>query len=405
MLERLLGCFLFLTAAVVLVSDPGLSQEMTKEDIIKELNELKERTRRLEQALKVLEEGEIPTKKGAKEKIQHGGVKGIRERMVALKRPVDGIEFGGAIEVEASYERFRPEKGESESSSDLTVGTVEFAVDASITDRLRAHVLFEYEDGGAVVVDEAIIHFQAEEVCIPDLSCKSPWYANVGKLNVPFGYFESHFISDPLTKELGDTKETAVIVGVHHSLMNVAAGVFNGDVDKAGNDDHVESYLAAGMFTLPEEIVPNLSLMAGVSYISNIADSDGLTDFLYEEFGMDTIEAYVGGLSAFLSFSFEDRYFFETEYVGASEAFKENRNFEPKAWNFEFAFRPVEDFEIAIGYGVSKDALNFLPEMQIGSVAIYKIFENTSISLEYIYRVFENDDEVTKLTTQLAVEF
>ena len=105
MLERLLGCFLFLTAAVVLISDPGLSQEMTKEDIIKELNELKERTRRLEQELKVLEEEEVPAKKRAKEKIQHGGVRGIRERMAALKRPVDGIEFGGAIEVEASYER------------------------------------------------------------------------------------------------------------------------------------------------------------------------------------------------------------------------------------------------------------------------------------------------------------
>ena len=44
---------------------------------------------------------------------------------------------------------------------------------------------------------------------------------------------------------------------------------------------------------------------------------------------------YVGGLSAFLSVSFEDRYFFETEYVGAIEAFKESRNFEPKMWNFD----------------------------------------------------------------------
>jgi hypothetical protein len=149
-IERLLGYFLFLAAAVVLVSDPVLSQEMTKEDIIKELKVLKERTRSLEQALKVLEEEEVPAKKGAKEKIQHGGVKGIRERMAALKRPVDGIDFGGAIEVEASYERLKPEKGESEGSSDLMVSTVEFAVDASITDRLRTHVLFEYEDGGAV---------------------------------------------------------------------------------------------------------------------------------------------------------------------------------------------------------------------------------------------------------------
>lgn len=405
MLKRLLGCFLFLAAAVVLVSDPGLSQEMTKEDIIKELNELKERTRRLEQTLKVLEEEEVPAKKGAKEKIQHGGVKGIRERLAALEKPLEGIEFSGAIEVEASYERFRPEKGESESSSDLTVGTVEFAIDASITDRLRTHVLFEYEDGDAVVVDEAIIHFQAEEVCIPDLSCKAPWYASLGKLNVPFGYFESHFISGPLTEELGDTKETAVIVGAHNSLINVAAGIFNGDVDEAGNDDHIESYLVAGMFTLPEESVPNLSLMAGVSYISNIADSDGLTDFFDEAFGTDTIEDYVGGFSAFLSISFEDRYFLEAEYVGAIEAFKENRNFEPKACNFEFAFRPMEDFEVAIGYGASEDALDFLPEMQIGGVAIYEIFDNTSISLEYIYREFENNDEVNSLTTQLAVEF
>jgi hypothetical protein len=157
--------------------------------------------------------------------------------------------------------------------------------------------------------------------------------------------------------------------------------------------------------------------MIGVSYISNIADSDDLAEFFDEEIDLVDpieIEDYVAGFSSFLSVSFMNRFFFEAEYVGAVESFEEDENFKPKAWNFEFAFIPIEDFVVAVRYAGSSDTLavtllpvtlNFLPDTQVGICGIYEIFNNTSIGLEYLYEEFENDDEVVTITTQLAVEF
>ncbi len=398
-MKKLLTCFLSIVFAVFLFSCSALAQEMSKEELIKELKALKERTRSLEEALA------IPDKAETSDITEDEDVEDLEEY---IKR----IEFSGTIEVEAGYEQIKKKAGEKEDSSDLTLATVDFAVDALITDRMRTHILFEYEDGENIIVDEAIIHYQAKEVCVPDLSCNSPWYANIGRLTIPFGYFESLFINGPLTEDLGETKETAVIAGIYNPFINIAAGVFNGDIDKAENDDHIESYVAACTFTLPEDVSPNVGLMIGVSYISNIADSDDLADFFLEEFDPDPvdpdpieIEDYVAGFSSFLSVSFMNRFFFEAEYVGAAESFEEDKNFKPRAWNFEFAFIPIEDFEVAVRYGGSSDTLNFLPDTQVGICGIYEIFNNTSIGLEYLYEEFENDDEVVTITTQLAVEF
>ena len=407
-MKKLLACFLSLVVAVFLFSGSALAQEMSKEELIKELKALKERMRSLEEAL------EIPEKAETSDIIEDEDVEDLEE---FIKR----IEFYGTIEVEAGYEQIKPKVGEKEDYSDLTLATVDFAIDALITDRMRTHILFEYEDGenvgdGNFIIDEAIIHYQAKEVCAPDLSCNSPWYANIGRLTIPFGYFESLFINGPLTEDLGETKETAVIAGVYNPFINIAAGVFNGDIDKAGNDDRIESYVAACTFTLPEDVSPNVGLMLGVSYISNIADSDELADFIVDEFdlavpGFD----YVAGFSSFLSVSLMNRFFFEAEYVGAVESFEEDKNFKPKAWNFELAFIPIEDVEVAFRYGGSADtfgtAENLLPDTQVGICGIYEIFNNTSIGLEYLYEEFEyyeeigNDAEVVTITTQLAVEF
>ena len=405
-MNKLLSFFLSLVAAAVfLFSGSALCQEMSKQEIIKELNALKERTKRLEEALMALYETETSVKEEAEDEIQHGDEMETNESTEPLEKYIKGVELSGTIEVEAVYEHFDPKGDKKENSSDLTLETVDLAVDAFITDRIRTHVLFEYEEGEDLVVDKAIIHFQAEEVCVPDLSCNSPWYASIGRLKIPFGYFESHFITDLLTENLGESNETAVVAGIHNPFINIAAGVFNGDLDKAQNHDHIERYVAAGIFTLPEDILPNVGLMTGVSYISNIADSDNLTDFFDEEFGTDTIEDDVAGFSSFLSVSLMDRFFFEAEYVGSVESFEEDENFKPKTWNFQFAFTPIQDVEVAILYGGSSNTLNFLPDTQFGIAGFYEIFNNTSIGLEYLYEEFENDDKVVRLTTQLAVEF
>ena len=340
-----------------------------------------------------------------KESQKPGGIKGIRKRYEVLDKIREGIQFSGAIEVEAGYEKIEPAQGDSEDSSNIELAKAELGVDASITDRVKGHVLFLYEDDEDVVIDEAYIVINSGAVCEPDESCKSPWYAGAGKLYVPFGAFESHFISDPLTLELGETRETAALAGIWNDWVNVAAGIFNGDINEAGEDDHIAKYFAAGFFNLPEEITPGFGFRAGVSYISDISDSNGLTDFISEEFSAEEVQSYIQGFSAFISATFAEKFTVEAEYLGALDEYKENSDFKPQSWNFEFAFTPIEVLELAIRYGGSDKTLNFLPDTQYGGCISYGLLENTSLALEYMYGEFENDDQAHTVTAQFAVEY
>ncbi|RUA03842.1 MAG: hypothetical protein DSY89_00030 [Deltaproteobacteria bacterium] len=344
------------------------------------------------------------------EEVGKGGVRGVRERLDALENIMKGIGFSGVIELEGGYSDvdYDDPETEDEKSSDLSVANVEFAIDAGITDRVKGHILFKYEDDEDVTVDEAIIHFQADGVCVPNEACHSMWYASAGKLYVPFGYFQSHFISDPLTLELGETRETAVVAGIHFSGLNLAAGVYNGDMDETDADNQIEDYVASITYTLPEGTVNGFGFMAGVSFVSDIADSDGLTDFINDT-GTDTVDNYVDGYSAFFSISIIDKVAIELEYLAAVDDYADTpalgADFEPAAWNVEVAYVPMDALEIALRYAGSNDTLNMLPETQYGATAAYGIFENTSLAIEYLHDQFENDDEADIVTVQLAIEY
>ncbi len=338
-------------------------------------------------------------------RILRQGERGVVGHLRAMSESGEGIQFSGALEIEAGYERFKPRSEKSEESGFLELATVELVVDAYLYDSLKAHIIFDYEDGEGVDIDGAMLHFQAEDVCQPDCSCRSPWFASLGLMTVPFGYYESHFINDPLTLILGETQEVAALAGVHGGPFTLAAGVYNADMDVEGKDDHIDSFVAAAFFRLDEKAIPDFSLQSGISYISNIADSNELVDFFDDEFGADSVVDRVDGISAFLSLSFKEMFSLQAEWVSALDSFKEDKGFEPKAWNLELAYRPLETMEIGLRYGGSDEALNFLPETQLGAILAYEIFKNTSIGIEYLYEEFESRDKANRVTTQLGIEF
>ncbi|MFO7752081.1 MAG: LbtU family siderophore porin [Desulfobacteraceae bacterium] len=312
------------------------------------------------------------------------------------------VSLSGVVEVEAGFEDidYDDPAVKDEDSSDLSLATAELGVDADVADHVAGHVLFLYEDDEDVVVDEAFITISGEDVV--------PLYMTAGKLYVPFGNFETRFVSDPMTLDIGETRETAVTAGYADDIFDINATVFNGDVDEAGEDNHIETWSAAATFTLPENQVPGLGLAAGVSYISNIAEADGLE----EEITAGEVEDHVAGAGCFLTASYMERFFFQAEYISALDDFKAGElnfdggeRFEPETWNVEFAFKVVEKMTLAARYEGGEDLGGFLPETRYGGCVTYDLFENTSIALELLNGEFENDDEAQVVTAQLAVEF
>ncbi|MBW2608644.1 MAG: LbtU family siderophore porin, partial [Deltaproteobacteria bacterium] len=238
---------------------------------------------------------------------------------------------------------------------------------------------------------------------------------------VPFGNFESHMISDPVTLELGETRESAVVGGFSNDWLDISAGVFNGDIDETGEDNKINSYVAAAVFTLPENTISGFGLSAGASYISNIGDSNSLQDDITDS-GVETVNDYVAGYSAFISISVLDRFFFNAEYLTAADefaagelSFDGGQEFKPSTLYVEFAagelsfdggqeFKPstlyvelavgvIDDLEIAVRYEASDDCGDFLPEKRYGGAVTYGLFENTSLGLEYLHGEFKNNDE------------
>jgi hypothetical protein len=316
----------------------------------------------------------------------------------------ENVTLSGAVEVEAGFEKidYNDPATKDEDSSDIVIATVELGIDAVIVKHVSGHILFFYEDDADLEVDEAIISIDGEDVV--------PLYLNAGQMYVPFGNFESHMISDPVTLELGETRESAVVAGFANDWLDISAGVFNGDIDETGEDNKIESYVAGAVFSLPENSIPGFGLSAGASYISNIGDSNSLQEDI--EAGPITVNDYVAGYSAFISISALDKFFLNAEYLTAADefaagelSFDGGQKFKPSTWYVELAVGVIEDLEIAVRYEASDDCGDFLPEKRYGAAITYGLFENTSFGLEYLHGEFKNDDETDVATAQLAIEF
>jgi len=418
--KGLIGIFLTFFIGSLMFPGVCISEEMSNHELMQELKALKEKIRVLEEKLDNQGKEEIkkePARVGDKFHGGAGGKLGLPERIRRIEEKMeqkqegvlgkwaDKITLSGVIEAEAYYEDYDYDNPatDDEDSSDITLATVELGVDVDIIKHVKGHVLFlwEEDDTEPVDVDEGFITLDGEDVV--------PLYLNVGKLYVPFGNFESHFISDPLTLELGETRESALTVGYVNEWLDFSVNAFNGDIDEIGEDNHIESYVAGASFSVPQELISNFGIAGGLSYISNIADSDSLQEEIDSGVG---IKDYVGGFNAFASISFMDKFFLEFEYLGALDEFEANElsfddgnEFQPETWNLELAYAATDRLEVAVKYEGGDDLGDFLPEDQYGAAVTYGLFENTSLSLEYLHGEFENDDERDLITTQLAVEF
>ncbi len=332
-----------------------------------------------------------------------GGVKGLTERIENVEKLFDksGITFSGTVEIEASY----VDEDDGNETSDLVLSTVELGVDINLAKYVSGHVLFWFEEDvtEGVTVDEGFIRLDGEDVI--------PFYLDVGRLYVPFGYFESHFISDPLTLDLAQTQETAVVAGYSTDMFEIAIGLFNGDVNETDDDDdHIDDLVASAMFTLPKN--NTFGLIFGTSYISNISESGNLEG----EDGVDlnTIAEDVEGFSTFISASLYEKFFLEVEYVTALDSFEAGElgfdggnSMKPSAYNIEVAYLLTDDIELALRYAGSSDAGDLLPEELYGTVVNWSFLDGIALGFEIQNCEFDtpNDSDVLIMTAQLALKF
>ncbi len=323
------------------------------------------------------------------------------------------FHFSGVIEVEAGYERvdYDDPASDDEDSSDITLATAQLGIDVDVVDNVSGSIVFlwEEDDTEPVDVDEAFITLGGSE--------QVPVYLRGGKMYLPFGDYTTSMISDPLTQELGEIRESALEVGYEASGFCVAAYVFNGDIDEAGEDSHIDNFGVTVGYTLERD---NFNIDVGVCYINNLIDSDGYGD-AFEDAQDEAAVAgatlelkdYVGGFGAHVVVDIAGVNIV-AEYVGATEDPEYLLNGVKttgdaiSAWNIELGYTftaAAKEITVAAGYQGSDDAAAMLAESRyIGTVAV-AVAQYTTLALEYRHDEFDNDDEGDAVTAQLALEF
>lgn len=365
-------------------------------------------------------------KEEIKEEMKHEGglLAGIQEH----------IKFSGLIEVGAVWQDI-DYKGagptEPEEKSDICLTTLELVAEAEVNEWVKVVAVLLYED--PTFEPETSVEMDVATVTIGNTE-EYPLYFTAGKMYVPFGALLTHFPDDPLidaplTLVFGETSEKVLLVGVEHEGFSVSGYVFNGDVDEFGEDNSVESYGVDANFAMDEE--DGLNLLIGASYISNITDSDGLSEAL-EDY-VDELEDipgvlgaglkdYVAGAVGYVHVGF-DGFFVDGEYMTALDEFdvtvmtatgKDTRkgDDQPAVWNIEAGMNLGESLEIVLKYAGSSEAefLGF-PETRYGICFNQELYKDVIASLGYLRDDYDEDkvddqrDQRDLVFAQIAIEF
>lgn len=311
----------------------------------------------------------------------------------------NNIEIAGLIEVEASYAD--PYAGDSE--SDITLATFELGIAAQVTEWVEAMASLLYEEGDTdLEVDIAQITIANAVV--------TPVYVNAGQFYLPFGTYETNLVSDPLTLEIGEIRESAVEVGFVYGGFGGSVYTFQGDNEVDG-DTRIDSW-GANLSVARE--LDAVSWSAGIGYISNLGDSDSLRDTVVDP------TDFTGGWTANLAVIVQD-FNLIGEYLGAADDFDtaalsfDGNGAKPEAWNIELGY----SFEVfgkesvaAVAYQGSNEALALeLPEERWLVGWSIGIFDGTALSFEYSH---DSDygtgkggtgENANAFVAQLAVEF
>lgn len=304
----------------------------------------------------------------------------------------ENMTLSGLIEVEGSALRQRLAGDSTVSASDLTLATAQLGLDARVSEKAGVNLTMLFEEGGELEVDEAFMRF-----------AEGRWSMNAGRLYLPFGAFHSHFVSDPLTLTLGETRQTAVLAGYGQEGVQLLAFAFNGNEDQAGREDHVND----GGLRLT--VTPCDGLEFGASLLSDLAESNA------ELFGGNGYTRRVAGWSTYAHLQ-QGRLGLEAEYLAAVRAFAvsdldadaDGRGDQPQTWNLEAAWALTPAVELAARYGGSRE-LAEAPRHEYGVDLSWSPQAATTVSVEYLRSNFASSlaavDQSEQLTMQVALAF
>lgn len=325
-----------------------------------------------------------------------------------VRKLSEHLTLGGLVEVEANTAR----DFAGEESAAVTLATVALHLDARISEWAMAHALLLYEEGeedDQLTVDEGTITLGNEEAF--------PGFLTAGRMYLPFTADASSMISMSLPLEIGEIADTTALAGVRHAGFKATVYALNGDLAEQGGGNRIDTWGGSLDYLKEWEV---FSLDAGLGWLNNIGDTDGLGDYLEENTGAAELAQYVDGLAAHCILRYKPLKFI-AEYVRALEEFRGDElaflgsGAEPAAWSLEGGWTVdllgrQTIFSLSWQGTAEARALGLPEERYLAALRIC-ILAHTSLALEYLH-----DDDYAipdggtggksdSITMQLAVDF
>ena len=310
------------------------------------------------------------------------------------------VSFGGEIELEYSFAQEEEVDGTKHNSSRLIVETVELEAEIEVNENVSANLLFLIEEGETepVDLDEATITIR--NLARTGLSLTG------GRLYIPFGSFESNMASDPLTLELAEMRESAIMLGLEKGGFSASVYTFNGDTTTDPENDEVNHW----GFSLA---LSKKRFKLGVDYISNLGDTDLVSQALEANTNYLMYEQ-VPALAAHAGFRAGPTSLY-LEMVQAQDSFLpaelayDGEGAEPGATHVEAAFRfemGGEPATLAISSQTTTQAEALgLPETFTGVTFSRELPEGAEFAVEYHNIESYEGEKESELMFVLGVEF
>lgn len=320
----------------------------------------------------------------------------------------DILTLKGLFEVDAIVAR--DFTGADTSTIELT--TVELALDAKAAEWASGLIVVTYDgEEDDLYLDEANITLGGTE--------EFPLFLTAGRVYVPFGYFATNMLQDPLTQTIGEVNVSGVIGGLEVHGVRWELFGYQG-MDETGEEESVAGLGSALTYTHEQD---ETALNTGIAWINNIADAEGINDTLNDT-GIDTVFSRVNGLRIHFD-GRQGAFSLIGEYTAALDSFAPEELAEsdnggesgaqPAAWNSELAYATeilARETVIAAGYQGSREAVALgLPEQRLIAAVSMEVFDGASLSLEYYldqdYSVADGgtDEKGYGLTTRFTYVF
>ena len=255
-----------------------------------------------------------------------------------------------------------------------------------------------WEEGEGLDVDTASVTIGPPE---------GAWSLTGGHLVLPFGVFETNLISDPVTLELGETKQTAFQVDASAGALSGSVFVFKGD-NQIDGDDRIQGIGAAVGYSVETD---SFELGLNLSYTNDLGDSDAFEGgFMGRTAGLSASAMLTMGSVSVLG-----------EYLGAMDTFGADYvafgdyGAKPSAWMVEAAYGfelAGKEATLAASYQTTDEALALeLPKKRMLVGLSAEVMDGLSLGVEWArdtdYSVDEGGtgENSDNFTVQLAAEF